>query len=90
MHYLEQWRIGVGLDSFILLGHSFGGFISASYTIQYPSRVRHLVLNDPWGLPARMEEVRNNRRYPVWIHAVAMVITKFNPFTPIRMAGPAG
>ena len=90
--YLERWRSEVGLDKFILLGHSFGGFISAAYAIKYPDRVRHLVLNDPWGLPRYLEEMTSERgrRYPVWVSAIAMVVTKFNPFTPIRMAGPAG
>lgn len=92
VEYLEQWRIGVGLEKFILLGHSFGGFLSAAYAIKYPSHVRHLVLNDPWGLTVRQDEMESGRarRFPIWINAAAMVITKFNPFTPIRVAGPAG
>jgi len=50
---LERWREGVGLDEFILLGHSLGAFLSLSYSMKYPSRVRHLILNDPWGFPVR-------------------------------------
>ena len=90
--YLEKWRLAVGLEKFILLGHSFGGYLSAAYTIKYPMYVRHLVLNDPWGLPNRVEEIENGRgmKLPKWVHLAAMVVTKFNPFTPIRMAGPAG
>lgn len=92
VEYLEKWRLGVGLEKFILLGHSFGAFLSAAYAIKYPSHVRHLVLNDPWGFTVRVEEMESGRgrKYPMWITAVAMVITKFNPFTPIRVAGPAG
>ena len=92
VEYLEKWRVGVGLEKFILLGHSFGAFLCAAYSIKYPSRVRHLVMNDPWGLPVRLEEIESGRgrKYPMWINAVAVVISKFNPFTPIRMAGPVG
>lgn len=92
VEYLEKWRVGVGLEKFILLGHSFGAFLSAAYTIKYTSHVRHLVLNDPWGLPVYLEEMESGRgrRFPIWITAVAMVVAKFNPFTPIRAAGPAG
>lgn len=92
VEYLEKWRVAVGLEKFILLGHSFGAFLSAAYAISYPSHVRHLVLNDPWGMTVHLEEVESGRgrKFPMWISAVAMVITKFNPFTPIRMAGPVG
>ena len=91
VEYLEKWREKVGLEKFILLGHSFGGFLSAAYAIKYPSRVRHLVLNDPWGMPVFREEMDSGRRrFPMWINIAVAVITKFNPFTPVRMAGPAG
>lgn len=92
VQYLEQWRIGVGLDQFILLGHSFGGYLSAAYAIRYPSHVRHLVLNDPWGLSTKMEETarENAHKFPLWINVIASVVTKFMPFSPMRIAGPAG
>ena len=35
---LEQWRHQVGLDKFILLGHSFGGYIVAAYALRHPER----------------------------------------------------
>lgn len=28
---IEEWRKGVGLENFILLGHSLGGFLSTAY-----------------------------------------------------------
>lgn len=33
---LEAWRKKMKLNKIILLGHSLGGFISASYTLRYP------------------------------------------------------
>ena len=35
---IEAWRNSLKLDKFILLGHSFGGFLAASYAIKYPER----------------------------------------------------
>ena len=47
---IELFRIAVNWDSFILLGHSFGGFISGHYASTYPHRVNHLVLLSPAGV----------------------------------------
>ena len=35
---IEEWRKEVGLGKFIIVGHSFGGFLAASYAIKYPER----------------------------------------------------
>jgi pimeloyl-ACP methyl ester carboxylesterase len=37
----------------VLLGHSFGGYLSAAYALKYPENVQHLILADPWGLPEK-------------------------------------
>jgi pimeloyl-ACP methyl ester carboxylesterase len=46
---IEEWRTKMNLDEFILLGHSFGAYLSASYTLRYPKHINALILNDPWG-----------------------------------------
>ena len=40
---LEKWRGKMGLDKFVLLGHSLGGYLSACYALQHPevSLARH-------------------------------------------------
>lgn len=96
---IEQWRQSVGLENMILLGHSLGGYLATSYAIQYPSRVSHLILVDPWGFPER-PKVQNQQGQgtdvvkrpspPRWVKAILAVVTLFNPLAVIRAAGPLG
>jgi abhydrolase domain-containing protein 4 len=46
---IEEWRQQVGLTSMILMGHSFGGYLSTSYALKYPQHVKALILIDTWG-----------------------------------------
>lgn len=87
---VEEWRREMNLDKFILLGHSMGGFVAASYAIQYPERVRHLILADPWGFPEKPAEVSRKYNVPIWLRAVSYVFQPFNPFWAVRLAGPFG
>ncbi|KAL6468101.1 hypothetical protein MHYP_G00237780 [Metynnis hypsauchen] len=97
---IEQWRQTLGLERMILLGHSLGGYLATSYSIQYPERVSHLILVDPWGFQERPKpqpegsssQVSEVKRPgpPRWVKAVASVVTLFNPLAIIRAAGPWG
>jgi pimeloyl-ACP methyl ester carboxylesterase len=48
--YLDDVIRGLGLDTFDLVGHSFGGMLAAEYAALFPERARKLVLIDPLGL----------------------------------------
>ena len=85
---IEQWRQQMGLDNFVLLGHSFGGYLASSYTLKYPSRVRHLVLVDSWGFPEKPEEFEFN--VPLWVKVLVAIVSPFNPLAGLRAAGPWG
>lgn len=87
---IERWRRGVGVEKFILLGHSLGGFLACSYAMSHPSRVRHLILVDPWGLPASPSEEEFRQKYPRWAGILWRIVSNLNPFTPVRVAGPWG
>ncbi|CAF3825265.1 unnamed protein product [Rotaria sp. Silwood1] len=91
---LEEWRIGIGLNKeFILLGHSFGGYLSTSYTINYPKYVKQLVLIDPWGFeqkPENIWETGRLQRIPKWLRTFSPILMKISPLTILRATGPLG
>lgn len=86
---LEEWREKVGLEEMVLLGHNLGGYLSAAYTLKYPQRVKHLLLVEPWGFPARPENP-NHYSIPMWIRAIGAFMSPFNPLAGLRLAGPLG
>jgi cardiolipin-specific phospholipase len=47
---MEKWRQEKNIEKFHLIGHSFGGYLSALYTLRYPERVDKLVLVSPVGV----------------------------------------
>jgi len=87
---LEEWRKKIGLEKFILLGHSFGGYLACSYSLAYPERVKHLILADPWGIPEKPPPGEENFEIPRWAKVVAAIISPFNPLAAVRVAGPWG
>ncbi|XP_051171116.1 (Lyso)-N-acylphosphatidylethanolamine lipase isoform X2 [Leptopilina boulardi] len=87
---VEEWRREMQLDKFVLLGHSMGGFLAASYALQYPQRVKHLILADPWGFPEKPTDLGNRAHVPLWIKAIAFVVQPLNPLWAVRVAGPFG
>ncbi|CAL4076318.1 unnamed protein product [Meganyctiphanes norvegica] len=90
LNSIEAWRKAVGLEKFILMGHSFGGFLAASYAIKYPERISHLVLADAWGLAERPPKSELRAQYPFWKYALASVMQNVNPLAMVRAAGSYG
>ena len=82
---IEKWRDAVGLEKFIILGHSFGGYLAASYTLKHKERVRHLILADSWGVLGKGEDKREPN--PV---AKALIKLNLNPYEFIRQANILG
>nr|BDV50098.1 MAG: hypothetical protein [Porcellio scaber clopovirus] len=76
---IEAWRGALDLKKIILVGHSFGGYLAASYAINYPDKISHLVLAEPWGFvkhPHYFNIYRNLMRLP------------FNPLFYTRLMSP--
>jgi len=86
---LESWTNALKLKKFYLLGHSFGGYLSAIYSMKYPDKIIRLILADPWGVPERPENAEKNLTWK-WkaITTAANVIT--SPFSILRAMGPFG
>lgn len=87
---IEEWRKNVGLDEFHLLGHSFGGYLTAAYTLRHPHQVKHAVLADPWGMPEKPTEITRRYNIPLWVRGLFTILKHFNPLWGLRASGPAG
>ncbi|ADV82191.1 proline iminopeptidase-family hydrolase [Terriglobus saanensis] len=46
VHEVEEVRQGLGLDHFVLYGHSFGGALALEYALKYPQNLRGLVVSN--------------------------------------------
>ena len=85
---IEAWREAVGLDEFVLLGHSFGGYLAVLYSLAYPKKVVHLILADPWGFPEK--EVLENYVSKWKLCVLSALASTFNPLAIVRAFGPCG
>ncbi|XP_072966601.1 probable 1-acylglycerol-3-phosphate O-acyltransferase [Typha angustifolia] len=90
----EEWRKAKNLSNFILLGHSFGGYVAAKYALKHPEHVQHLILVGPAGVSSETElssELLTKFR-ATWKGAVVNHLWESN-FTPqklVRGLGPWG
>ena len=48
---LNCWRQSLGIERFILAGHSFGGYLAVAYAEMYPQHIEALILISPVGIP---------------------------------------
>lgn len=87
---IEEWRREMNIKEMILLGHSMGGFLAASYAIDHPDRVKHLILADPWGFPEKPADVAAKYNLSLWVKAIAFVVQPLNPLWALRASGPFG
>nr|KJB58137.1 hypothetical protein B456_009G196500 [Gossypium raimondii] len=91
---LEEWRKAKNLSNFILLGHSFGGYVAAKYALKHPEHVQHLILVGTAGLSSESDTTYEwvTRFRATWRGAILSHLWESN-FTPqkiIRGLGPWG
>ncbi|GLT57951.1 hypothetical protein SLA2020_308840 [Shorea laevis] len=90
----EEWRKAKNLSNFILLGHSFGGYVAAKYALKHPEHVQHLILVGPAGFSPESDPIseRLARFRATWKGAILNHLWESN-FTPqklVRGLGPWG
>ncbi|XP_061349959.1 probable 1-acylglycerol-3-phosphate O-acyltransferase [Gastrolobium bilobum] len=87
---LEEWRKAKNLSNFILLGHSFGGYVASKYALKHPEHVQHLILVGSAGFSPESERI--TKFLSTWKGSILNRIWESN-FTPqkvIRGLGPLG
>lgn len=95
----EEWREAHGLERFVLVGHSLGGYLSTLYALRHPERVAKLILASPAGLPhdRNSPEIEaamggtiavNGQLVPAWI--AWLWARNTTPMDVVRWAGPLG
>lgn len=87
----EEWRKAKNLENFILLGHSFGGYVAAKYALKHPEHVQHLVLVGSVGFTSQSDE-RNEwlvKFRSTWKGAIMNHLWESN-FTPQRVVRVIG
>lgn len=58
---IDNWRIAQGLNKIdYLIGHSFGGYWSASYSLKFPQNLNNLILLSPIGVERHVHAVTND------------------------------
>ncbi|KAI4316887.1 hypothetical protein L6164_024821 [Bauhinia variegata] len=91
----EEWRKAKNLTNFILLGHSFGGYVAAKYALKHPEHVQHLILVGSAGFSSESDAKSNEwltRFRATWKGTILNHLWESN-FTPqkvIRGLGPWG
>ena len=97
---IEKWRQKVGINNFVLVGHSLGGFMSSAYALRHPNHVKHLILVDPWGYGVKPEDdrvvwTRNGKNIyaeevPFLYRVFLYCGMKINALAALRFVGPLG
>lgn len=89
----EEWRKAKNLSNFILLGHSFGGYVVSKYALKHPEHVQHLILVGSAGFSSETDmSERLSQFRATWKGAIFNHLWESN-FTPqkvVRGLGPWG
>jgi abhydrolase domain-containing protein 5 len=83
---IEAWRKALNISQMIIVGHSFGGFLSASYALKYPGNVKATILVEPWGFPEPVVD----RPIPVLHRVIIKLADYMTPFSIMRKTGLVG
>ncbi len=74
----------MGIESMVVIGHSFGGYVGSEYALKYSAMVDHLCLMEPWGMYPEEEDTIKSR---YWMIEELFGIIKFNALEVFRAIG---
>lgn len=85
----DMWMNAVGVEKAIILGHSLGAFLSASWALSHPHRFDRLILVDPFGVPRPpAESPKSNSWFRTFAKGVLSLSS--SPLSILRGLGPLG
>lgn len=93
---LEEFRTLMGLEHFILLGHSFGGYVAGCYALAYPAVVTQLLFLSPVGVKQKPPEYSFEKsllladwKFRAFWRALSYLwLRNITPSSMLRKAGP--
>ncbi|XP_042757652.1 probable 1-acylglycerol-3-phosphate O-acyltransferase [Lactuca sativa] len=82
----EEYRKAKKRDKFILLGHSFGGYVVSKYALKHPEHIQHLVFMGPTGFTSEVYHKSEclTKFRATWKGAVMSHLWESN-FTPMKV-----
>ena len=86
--FFNVWINSLQLDApFILIGHSFGGYISTKYAHDHPEKIRSLILIDPF---LSFDYILWFQKLPLSYPALLATLLKITPLWLIKFSVWAG
>lgn len=93
---VEEFRQEIHLERFVLIGHSFGGYVAGCYALAFPECVSHLLLLSPVGVKQKPPEytfekqliAANWKFRAFWRTLTFLWLRNITPSSMLRKAGP--
>lgn len=93
---LQAWVEAEGLREYVLLGHSFGGYVAACWALAHPQRLLRLVLVGSAGMEEKNRACTGGPNGTPWglegpaLDAFNALWHVIQPQSVVRLAGPLG
>ena len=75
---IDLWRRALGLEKILLLGHSFGGYLTGCYALKYPESLEAVILVDPWGMTGKPADIIQQYNPSLAFKMLFSIVKRFN------------